>query len=85
MNRYAKSQELFAKAKEIIPGGVTRARVDHVPGRYPLYMDRAEGAYVWDVDGNKYIDWMCGYGCILLGHKYKPVDDAAKAIRFKMS
>ena len=79
MNRYAKSQELFAKAKEIIPGGVTRARVDHVPGRYPLYMDRAEGAYVWDVDGNKYIDWMCGYGCILLGHKHKPVDDAAKA------
>ncbi len=78
MERYTKSKEFFAKAKEIIPGGVTKARVDHVPGRYPIYMDRADGAHVWDVDGNEYIDWMSGYGCILLGHKYKAVDDAAK-------
>ena len=76
-NRYAKSQEIFAKAKQIIPGGVTLARRDHVPGRYPIYMDRASGSHVWDVDGNEYIDWMNGYGCILLGHKYKAVDDAA--------
>lgn len=77
-DHYKKSYEIFERAKMIIPGGVTKARVDHVPGRYPIYMDSAQGAHVWDVDGHEYIDWMSGYGCILLGHRYKAVDDAAK-------
>jgi len=77
--RYARSYEIFEKAKTIFPGAVTRARVPHVPGRYPIYMDRARGSHLWDVDGNEYIDWMSGYGCILLGHAYKEVDDAAVA------
>lgn len=75
--RYIASNRLFEKALEIIPGGVTKARVAHIPGRYPIYMDRAKGSHVWDVDGNEYIDWMSGYGCILLGHQYREVDEAA--------
>lgn len=74
---YNESNRILEKAKGLIPGGVTKARVAHVPGRYPIYMERAEGAHVWDVDGNEYIDWMSGYGCVLLGHRYREVDDAA--------
>jgi len=42
-------------------------------------MERAQGSHVWDVDGNEYVDWMSGYGCILLGHAYPEVDAAAIA------
>ena len=77
IGKYTVSNLLFEKALAIIPGGVTKARVAHIPGRYPIYVDRAEGSHVWDVDGNEYIDWMSGYGCILLGHRYREVDDAA--------
>ncbi|MFC1676955.1 aspartate aminotransferase family protein [Planctomycetota bacterium] len=77
-NGYKESNRIFEEAKKIIPGGVTKARVAHVPGKYPIYMKYAKGAHVWDVDDNEYIDWMCGYGCIYLGHQYKEVDDAVK-------
>ena len=76
-NRYKESNKIFEKAKTILPGGVTKARVAHIPGRYPIYMKKADKSHVWDVDGNEYIDWMSGYGCILLGHRYPEVDDAA--------
>jgi len=77
-DRYRESYRIFEKAKTLIPGGVSGARVPYIPGRYPVYMDRANGARVWDVDGNEYIDWMSGYGCILLGHAYPEVDAAAR-------
>ncbi len=76
-DRYRESYRIFQRATSLLPGGVTKARVAHIPGRYPIYMDRARGAHVWDVDGNEYIDWMSGYGCILLGHRYEEVDRAA--------
>lgn len=76
-DRYSESHRIFEKAKTLIPGGVTKARVDHVPDRYPIYFQRASGSHVWDVDGNEYIDWMSGYGCIMLGHAYPEVDEAA--------
>lgn len=75
--RYQESYRLFAEARKLLPGGVTRARLPHVPGRYPVYMRKARGAHVWDVDGHEYIDWMSGYGCILLGHRCPEVDAAA--------
>jgi len=78
-DRYRKSYEIFENAKRIFPGGVAKARLPHVPGRYPVYMDRAQGSHVWDVDGNEYVDWMSGYGCILLGHAFQEVDAAACA------
>ena len=75
--RYQESYRIFEHAKTLLPGGVTKARVAHVPGRYPIYMERARGSHVWDVDGNEYVDWMSGYGCILLGHRCEEVDQAA--------
>jgi len=78
-SRYERSYSIFETARRIIPGGVSKARVPHVPGRYPIYMQRASGSHVWDVDGNEYIDWMSGYGCIILGHAHEEVDHAVVA------
>ena len=75
--RYRKSYQEFERAQKLLPGGVTRARIPQVPGRCPVYMSRAAGAHLWDVDGNEYVDWMSGYGCILLGHRCREVDEAA--------
>lgn len=74
--RYQESYRLYEHAHELIPGGVTKARVPFVPGRYPVYATRAQGARCWDVDGNEYLDWMCGYGAILLGYQWEEVDQA---------
>jgi len=45
-----------------------------IEGKYPYYATRAKGAYVWDVDGNQYIDYLLGYGSVILGHADKRVD-----------
>jgi glutamate-1-semialdehyde 2,1-aminomutase len=61
------SQALFAAASELIPGGVTSAvRAGARP--FPLYIERGEGPWIWDVDGNRYVDYALGYGPLLLGH-----------------
>jgi len=48
-----------------------------VPGAFPSYAQRAQGARYWDVDGNEYIDFMCGYGPVVLGHQHPQVEEAA--------
>ena len=47
--------------------------------RYPRYVDRCSGAHVWDVDGNRYIDYLLGYGPVILGHAHPDVNSAAMA------
>lgn len=75
-----KSHELFEAAKKLIPGGVQKARhPKNFTDQYPIFMDRGEGAHVWDVDGNKYIDWLLSYGPLVLGHCDKRVNDAVIA------
>lgn len=62
----AKSEALFNKAKEIIPGGVhsnSRYRSPH-----PLYFQKGDGAFIWDIDGNRYIDCVMGNGANILGY-----------------
>jgi glutamate-1-semialdehyde 2,1-aminomutase len=81
---HTKSRELFARAVKVIPGGVYGhlgpAEGCFMPvGAYPLFSSRAEGAYFWDVDGNRYIDYMCAYGPNILGYNDKDVDRAAIA------
>ncbi len=49
-----------------------------VPGKYPYFFARGRGAHVWDVDGNQYIDLLCSYGPIVLGHNHPKVDEAAR-------
>ena len=81
---HTKSKELFARAVKVIPGGVYGhlgpAEGCFMPvGAYPLFSSRAEGAYFWDVDGNRYIDYMCAYGPNILGYNDRDVDAAALA------
>ena len=74
--RYSKSMALFKRASEVIPGGIyghaTPAAT--IPGNFPYFAERAEGARYWDVDGNGYIDYMCGYGPIVLGYNHPEIN-----------
>ncbi len=61
------------QAKQIIPGGVQHNLAFNYP--FPLAVEKAEGAYIWDVDGNQYIDFLQAGGPIVLGSNYAPVRD----------
>lgn len=74
---YKRSSELFAEAKKVIPGGVNSpVRAFNAVGGDPIFIERAEGAYLFDSDGNKYIDYINSWGPMILGHAHKPVVDA---------
>ena len=73
-----KSLELFEEASTLIPGGVLGARKpgDFIAGEYPIFLESGKGAHLIDADGNEFIDFLCGYGPIILGYRDKEVDDA---------
>jgi glutamate-1-semialdehyde aminotransferase len=73
-----KSLELFEEAKTLIPGGVLGARKpgDFIMGEFPIFLEYGKGCRLIDVDGNEYIDFLCGYGPIILGYREQEVDDA---------
>lgn len=74
-----KSKKLFARAQKTIPGGVNSpVRAFKSVGGTPLFIKKAKGAYLYDVDGNQYIDFIASWGPMILGHAHKPV---IKAIR----
>lgn len=74
MYSYSKSEMLFGKAKEVIPGGVNSpVRAFKSVGGIPVFMQRAQGAFMYDVDGNSYIDYINSWGPMILGHAYEPV------------
>ena len=77
---YAKSLQLFEEAAQCIPGGIYghHSPISALPGRSPYYATEADGCYYWDVDGNRYIDFMCGYGPVVLGHRHPEVEEAAR-------
>lgn len=70
--------ELFEKAIALIPGGVTGARKpnDFIAGEYPVFVDKGKGCRLTDVDGNEFVDYLCGYGPVILGYREDEVDDA---------
>jgi glutamate-1-semialdehyde 2,1-aminomutase len=69
-----KSIELFNRAQESIPGGVNSpVRAFRSVGGTPLFIQRAEGTYLYDVDGNRYIDYIASWGPMILGHAYAPL------------
>lgn len=78
--KFDKSLEWFERACRVIPGGIIGHKhpAFTIPGSYPYFAERGEGCRFWDPDGNEYIDWMCGYGPMILGYK-NPVVDAAAA------
>ena len=73
-----KSLELFEEAETLIPGGVLGARKpgDFIMGEFPVFLEYGKGCRLTDVDGNEYIDFLCGYGPIILGYREEEVDDA---------
>ena len=78
----AKSDEWYARATEVIPAGVYGhlgpAEGQFIPvNRWPRFSEKAKGSYFWDVDGNKYLDFMCAYGPNVLGYADEDVDAAA--------
>jgi glutamate-1-semialdehyde 2,1-aminomutase len=76
MNR-ARSQELFEKARQLLPGGVNSpVRAFRAVGGNPVVFQWGEGAYLTDVDGNTYIDYVGSWGALLLGHAPPPVVEA---------
>lgn len=73
-----KSEEIYNEACEHIVGGVNSPSRGYkaVGGGAPTVMERAEGAYFWDVDGNKYIDYLAAYGPIITGHAHPHITEA---------
>ena len=70
----AKSQAAFERAKRLIPGGVNSpARAFGAVGGHPLFIDRAKGAYLFDLDGNRFIDYIGSWGPMILGHAHEQV------------
>ena len=74
-----RSDELFAQALALIPGGVNSpVRAFRSVGRSPLFIARAAGARMWDVDGNEFIDYVGSWGPMILGHSHPRVLDALR-------
>ncbi len=69
-----KSRKLFEEAKKLLPGGVSSPVRAIKP--YPFYTKRANGSKIIDIDGNEYIDYVMGYGPLLLGHNHPAIRDA---------
>ena len=77
--RYERSSRLFKAAQKVIPGGVNSAvRAFTGVGGEPFFVERAKGAYLYDEDGNKYIDYISSWGPMILGHARDEVVDAIK-------
>ena len=77
--RYKRSSALFAQAKQVIPGGVNSpVRAFKAVGGTPIFIQEAKGAYLFDEDGNQYIDFISSWGPLILGHGYKTVVQAVQ-------
>ncbi|NII24069.1 glutamate-1-semialdehyde 2,1-aminomutase [Pseudoflavitalea sp. X16] len=74
-----KSIELFQRAQQSIPGGVNSpVRAFKSVGGTPLFIKKAQGAYLYDADDNRYIDYIASWGPMILGHAYEPVVNAIR-------
>lgn len=72
-----RSEELFAQAQKTIPGGVNSpVRAFRAVGGTPIFFERAQGAYAWDADGKRYIDYVQSWGPMVLGHAHPDVINA---------
>eukprot|EP01083_Nonionella_stella_P052319 138855_1 len=77
---FEKSDEIFTEAKTLMPGGVSSpVRAFKSVGGNPVVFDHVKGAYAWDVDGNKFIDYVGTWGPAIIGHADDTVLDAVKA------
>ena len=75
-----RSTELYRRALEVLPGGVNSpVRAMRAIGRSPIFIDRGEGAELIDVDGNRYVDYVCSWGPLIYGHAHPEVVAAVMA------
>ncbi|HST87386.1 MAG TPA: glutamate-1-semialdehyde 2,1-aminomutase [Ktedonobacterales bacterium] len=73
----AHSEALFDRARQLIPGGVNSpVRAFKAVGGRPIFIERGTGAYLYDADGNRYIDYVCSWGPLILGHAHPRVVEA---------
>lgn len=72
-----KSKQFLNKAQSFMPGGVTANIKYYAP--YPVVMDKAKGPYLYDVDGNEYVDYLLSYGALILGHGHQEVTKAIQS------
>ncbi|MDE2277297.1 MAG: aminotransferase class III-fold pyridoxal phosphate-dependent enzyme, partial [Burkholderiales bacterium] len=71
------NEQLFARAQQVIPGGVNSpVRAFRAVGGTPRFIERAQGAYLWDAEGRRYIDYIGSWGPMILGHGHPAVLDA---------
>jgi glutamate-1-semialdehyde 2,1-aminomutase len=90
-NARPRSAEIFDRAKKILVGGVdSPVRAFRAVGGTPLIIDRGQGARLWDVDGREYLDFVCSWGALILGHAHPDVvsavaDQAARGTSYGMT
>ena len=73
------NHELFQRAKALMPGGVNSpVRAFKSVGGEPFFTERADGAYLWDVEGTRYIDYVCSWGPMIVGHNHPAVREAVE-------
>jgi glutamate-1-semialdehyde 2,1-aminomutase len=76
----SRSEDLYRRAVSLLPGGVNSpVRAMRAIGRDPIFIESGSGALIRDVDGNEYVDWVCSWGPLILGHAHPAVIDAATA------
>jgi glutamate-1-semialdehyde 2,1-aminomutase len=74
MKKHSKSQALYSESIKHIPGGVNSpVRAFKSVGGDPLFIQRGHGSRIYDVDGNEYIDYVCSWGHLILGHSHPGV------------
>lgn len=77
--KLSKSKKLYEEGKSYIPGGCSSfARVGHWFDPFNLFMKNGQGSKMWDIDGNEYIDYLIGYGALILGHRHPKILEAIK-------
>ena len=77
MVNLTKSRAMFDAARDVIAGGVGSA--DRVLVRpHPIFIERGSGSRMWDLDGNEYVDYLLGYGPLILGHSHPRIVDAVR-------
>lgn len=75
----SRSERLFEKAQHLIPGGVNSpVRAFGAVGRHPFFVERAQGPWLYDVDGSRYLDYVCSWGPGILGHAHPQVVEAVQ-------
>lgn len=77
MYNTSRSEYLFAAAQKLLPGGVNSpVRAFRSVGRNPIFIKRGQGPYIWDEDGNRYVDYVLSYGPLILGHAHPHIVEA---------